>query len=313
MTPDQDQPPPIPLEAMETVPSATAPIVTESRRCITCSYELMGLPTTGVCPECGTGVALSLRDNLLVNSSPTYLATIHKGVFLIQTGIIVMIVGFILMMIVGFSATIFGAARPGGGAGGFNPATVALVIMAGIAALTIIPTLIGLFGWYKFSEPDPRASELDRGEKPRRIVRTTVIVEVILVIASQVTSVSLQVMSGWGTGPGVGIGLTILLVALTVSYYIAIAVRFFASMLYIRWLAPRVPNEKAFNRAKQFMWLGPLLCTVGALACYIGPLVALVLYYNLLDWMRLDIKRIRAVAEARMNPTEQNPSEPMPA
>ena len=42
------------------------------------------------------------------------------------------------------------------------------------------------------------------------------------------------------------------------------------------------------------MWLGPLLFTVGALCIGLGPLVAVVLYWNMLDWVRRDLKRIRA-------------------
>lgn len=39
------------------------------------------------------------------------------------------------------------------------------------------------------------------------------------------------------------------------------------------------------------MWLGPVLVTVGALVV-IGPLVALILYYNLLNWVRIDLSGI---------------------
>jgi len=44
------------------------------------------------------------------------------------------------------------------------------------------------------------------------------------------------------------------------------------------------------DRAKRLMWLGPVLCLV---LCVIGGLVALVLYYHLLDWIRKDLRQIR--------------------
>ena len=47
-------------------------------------------------------------------------------------------------------------------------------------------------------------------------------------------------------------------------------------------------------RAKTMMWLGPILYTVGAIACGLGPLVALILYYNLLNWVREGLQAIRA-------------------
>jgi uncharacterized membrane protein len=65
---------------------------------------------------------------------------------------------------------------------------------------------------------------------------------------------------------------------------------YFAAMKYLRWLTPRIPNQKAHDRAKRLMWLGPVLCLV---LCVIGGLVALVLYYHLLDWIRKDLRQIR--------------------
>ncbi len=312
--PDTSQRPPADRD-----PFVTGGVVTHPRRCITCSYNLQGLPADALCPECGTRVALSLRDNLLINSAPAYLATIHKGVFLIQAAIIIMILGFIVMIL---GVAVLGVLGPGAGALP-NPGALAMIVTIGAAALTVVPAFIGLYGWYMFSEPDPRASETDRGEKPRRIVRATAVVEAVLMIAAQGGSVLVQLIGtgaaplpaggGGVAAPAVGLGLAIVVVLLGVAAYSAMAVRFFASMLYIRWMAPRVPNEKTFHRAKLLMWLGPLLCTVGVLACYLGPLVALVLYYNLLEWMRLDIKRIRAVAERGATPPEQNPSLTPPA
>jgi hypothetical protein len=84
---------------------------------------------------------------------------------------------------------------------------------------------------------------------------------------------------------------TLLVVVMNLASLAASGLQFFASMIYLRWLAPRLPDDRVFKRAKMLMWLGPLLMTVGAFIL-IGPLVALVLYYNLLNWVRLDLKRI---------------------
>lgn len=46
------------------------------------------------------------------------------------------------------------------------------------------------------------------------------------------------------------------------------------------------------------MWLGPLLATFGLVIIGLGPLIALVLYWNMLDWVRKDLKRIRAERRA---------------
>ncbi len=69
------------------------------------------------------------------------------------------------------------------------------------------------------------------------------------------------------------------------------AVQFFAAMLYLRWLAPRLPDDEVDAWARRLMWLGPLLVTVGALIV-VGPLIAMVLYWNLLDRVRRNLKQI---------------------
>ena len=71
------------------------------RACVRCGYNLRGLPRAGVCPECSTPVADSLRTKILKYSSPEYLAKLHRGVFLVQTAIIIQI-------LMGFA--VFGAA-----------------------------------------------------------------------------------------------------------------------------------------------------------------------------------------------------------
>ena len=76
------------------------------------------------------------------------------------------------------------------------------------------------------------------------------------------------------------------------------AAKFFAAMLYLRWLAPRFPDAVIDARARLLMWLCPLLVTVGTLLCLMGPIIALVLYWSLLNSVQTEINRIRQVAGA---------------
>ena len=41
------------------------PALASDLACRKCGYHLRGLPTNGMCPECGTPVAISLRGPLL--------------------------------------------------------------------------------------------------------------------------------------------------------------------------------------------------------------------------------------------------------
>ena len=65
---------------------------------------------------------------------------------------------------------------------------------------------------------------------------------------------------------------------LNLAAVVAGAVEFFAMMLYVRWLAQRIPDADMIQQTRQYIWLLPLLYTVGALCVGLGPIVALVLY-----------------------------------
>lgn len=58
------------------------------------------------------------------------------------------------------------------------------------------------------------------------------------------------------------------------------------------WLATRVPDYFIVKRTKTYMWLLPVLYIPGAALIGLGPLIALVLYWNLLDRLRKHVKSI---------------------
>lgn len=82
--------------------------------------------------------------------------------------------------------------------------------------------------------------------------------------------------------------------ALGIVSVIAWAVLFFAVMRYTRWVAGRVPDQWIVRRTKTYMWLLPVLNTLGILLIGLGPIIALVLYWNLLDRLRKHTKSIVA-------------------
>ena len=70
---------------------------------------------------------------------------------------------------------------------------------------------------------------------------------------------------------------------------VAGGVQFFAMMLYCRWIAQRIPDGAMVEQTRTYLWLLPLLSTVGAFCIGIGPLVAWVLYLILLWNLRKQI------------------------
>ena len=86
--------------------------------------------------------------------------------------------------------------------------------------------------------------------------------------------------------------------ALALVGNLAWIVQYFAAMTYLAWLTPRIPDEQAARDAKRLMWLGPVLYVLLACLLMIGPLIATVMYFVLLDRVREGVRRVRERAEA---------------
>jgi hypothetical protein len=243
--------------------------------CLKCGYDLRGLSPSGACPECGTPIERSLQGNLLRYSDEAYLLTLHRGVFLILAALVAQVIIYALMVV--------GAYWVASSWSGALPEIELFAALAGCVMTGV--SLVQLYGWWLFSAPDPAYLGADLGTTARLVVRVTVgVMAVLTAVDATLESAQLGTYAGPLEEAAAVVGMGMLL---------ALAVKFFASMLYVRWLAPRLPNPRVDQRAKLLMWLGPLLVIVGFVFCGIGPIIALVLYWFLLNWVRLDIKRIR--------------------
>jgi hypothetical protein len=271
-------PPPLPFGHTADSIVTAGDLASRDVPCLRCGYNLRGLAPDGACPECGTPVARSLRGNLLRYSDPAYVARIHTGVFIIQAVIIVQILLVVAALTLALAAA-FGGAR---GAGRFAGGQV-LLPRVQIALHTATFT-----GWWMFSAPDTAYLGRDAGDQARRVVR----IAVGAGIAVAVVQTALALLLGSGA-LGATSGAAFVILATSLLGTLAWVVQFFAAMLYLRWLAPRLPSMDVHTRASRLLWLGPLLYTVGLLLAGLGPLIALVLYWTLLDEVRKLIKRVR--------------------
>jgi hypothetical protein len=234
-------------------------VIADDRPCLQCGYNLRGLSPTGACPECGTPVQRSLLGNLLVYSSREYVRQLIVGVRLIWWSIaivIVMSVGGVLLGIV-LSAAMGGATSLGH-----------LVALGGL-----VTTAMGLVGWWLLSSPDPAVLGEDKAVGARKVLRVSLVVSAGCFLANTVFQYGFGRVGGsvfapmfgrgFGTGgagaPTTGTAVDWLAAAAALVSQVAWLVKFFASMVYVRGLAARVPDEKVYARARVLMWFGASL------------------------------------------------------
>ena len=251
----------------------------EFHHCVICGYDLTGLSPSGICPECATPVERSLSGDELVYSAPEYVASLRRGSFLIIAAIIMYMLNLIAAFVI---AATLAMNSPAGPATFGTIDIVSSLISLAAAAMTFV-------GWWLFSAPDPRLAGVHTGSQARVWVRIAIAIQAVLSLGS--AGVMFLIVSA--PNSNVSLALAGLMMAVGLINFVATGVWYFASMIYLRWLAPRLPNAKVFKRAKTMMWLGPLLVIVGGLCIMIGPLIALVLYWNMIYWVWKDLKAIQ--------------------
>jgi hypothetical protein len=250
--------------AMNTQPET---VQATDRHCIRCAYSLHGLPHNGNCPECGTPVELSLREPTLANAAPEYVLSLRSGLSFVLNGILLSI---ILMV-----GSVFVVAALQG--------SQAWMQFAAVANLFV--TAIILFGYWRFTEPDPAQVALEATRSARTVVRVTVVAQAVLAVVSigaEFLPTSVR------DNPLVEIFEFVLQLAALAAW----AVQFFGMMRYTRWVATRIPDQFIIKRTRLYMWLLPVLGTVGMVLVGLGPLIALIMYWNLLDRARKQLKSI---------------------
>lgn len=247
-------------------------MVEGDRACVACSYNLRGLPVLGICPECGHPVMDSLRGILLEFASRDYLAKVGSGLSLVLNGILLMIVMRVLEFFGRMVLSAVGVRLEG-------LSLLVSVIGLGVSAMI-------LFGYFRYSEPDPGFAGSESPDSARRVLRVAVIIQAAAALIEFLMQVVL-----WATTI-TSLAVSLLSTAAVVFSLIAWVVQFFAVMRYTEWLAKRVPDHFVVARTRRYRWLLPLISVVGAVAMMLGPLLALVLYWNLLHRVRIHTRSI---------------------
>lgn len=159
-----------------------------------------------------------------------------------------------------------------------------------MTVLGVAIELVMVLGWWWFTSPDPALPQSERGDGPRRVIRSVV----VLVAISAIPNLWLGTGAARGLVAGMffgGIPLSpgvLGLLGLVGLAELAPIARFFAAMLYLRWMAPRLPDQLVEERSRLYIWLLPLIYVLGT-CVVVGPLVAAVLQGLLLYRVRRDL------------------------
>jgi len=269
-------------------------LVEHDAGCARCGYNLRGLQVTGKCPECDWTIEASLQGGLLRFAGPEYLSSLALGAkIVIILNIANAALGLVAVGIVATVALMSGSIQTTPGAPA--PAVPLLgLIEASATGLAVLATSVSLIGYWLLTTPDPALSLAEQPRAARRVVRAAVAAVVIIQAMGMVVAFMTPRLATGAAGPmNTSQALQIAAGGLGVLGTIAGAVQFFAMMLYARWLAQRVPDSAMVERTKTYMWLLPLLYTVGS-CLVVGPLVAWVLYLLLMWNLRKHVVFARA-------------------
>jgi hypothetical protein len=251
-------------------------------RCRGCGYRLRGLPVTSVCPECARSIESSLRGDQLIYADPTYLNDLTRGILIIQIALALATLSFLWWII--------GLLIPSSDRAWYSLAR---------NAVTVIVMFVGI---WLFSKPDPGLRLSDPGDRPRKILRAASLIVCVAEISSDIGTVILpkgvravSLLDGAIKGSmDVGSIVTSLLNLIGMISWI---VQFFASMLYVKWLARRMPSKKHYKWAGVCMWILPIIYITQVLK----P-IAFILYFILVDDVRVTLKQIRSAQSRPQTP-----------
>lgn len=269
-------------------PEGSLPPQAHSRHaCVGCGYDLAGLANDACCPECSTPVARSRQGGWLLFASPHFLRSVVRGSICIEVGVLASLVWFFADDSVSQS--------------GLAGAAIATLVSGAIVACTVT-------GYWLFTTPEPAFELQEASTSARRVLR---IASVVYGVSALVATLDAIFGSSTSLLPGVAPAWGPLLTLSVLVQVASWAFVFFAAMLYVAWLARRVPDPALAQRSSTYMWVLPVLMVPLFCTC-VGPLCATILYVVHIDHVRraaLQCVRAQQIASAAASipQTSENP------
>lgn len=133
-------------------------VVPKGITCITCEYELGGLATDGVCPECAAPIERSMRGDWLRNADPRWLKRACLGVRMMRWAVVSAGLAFVAMLLLGLGLATVGLALNQAANQSMLNLVVIIVSLVMLAALGGSAVLYGLGTWWATTPTNPGAS-----------------------------------------------------------------------------------------------------------------------------------------------------------
>lgn len=280
--------------------------------CSSCGYGLAGLAITDACPECQWPVVRSLRGQSLAAVPPERVATLRASLLIIvlaQFVEIASVFGHVAYgLVVGASAAL-NVTVPALGLAG----TGLEVAVECVGILTSGATLLALWSLTQSDAAVPEGSPADRA---RRLLRGVACAALPLALLSSVAALFMLLGS-----PAAGAFASVIVDATDVLGYIFIAVVMSASGWFYATLAARLPGRDAARpgsvappragvprsasrprrqpwtlerEARVLTWMSWVLLFPGMLACFLGPIAAVIWYLLLTIRLRAALGTVGA-------------------
>lgn len=251
--------------------------------CSVCGYPLYGPPEQTHCPKCATPI---LEDNshnpiLLEHADLDYLRTLRSGIRIVLIAHAVQIfLGIVNMGVAVLRAFAqLSQQTPGSPQPNYmmmpslTPLDIALSIVGAFAMLFV------LVGWWKITTPDPSLHHADTRPNHRAAARIWTTIFIAYWIASSIFMYAIMFMNA---GSPMSFQYTLLISAPGFVAFLLLIPLYIYVMLYLQWLAFRVPDRSSYKLAKTLVWLAPILATVGYCIAGLGPIAAFILSLILL-------------------------------
>lgn len=261
---------------------------TDDVLCVFCANDLAGLPEEGVCPECGRSIERSIRGDRLACAPRAYLRRLSAGTSLVFGGLAVAIaVPWAVMVLHGFLAR----------EGALTVVAAPIIIAARLGGLLVL-----LGGWSLLGTLHPdyvhdraaiAVSVMVRVAAGAAVIAATLTVGAGLVGWMHETRADstpwMREVGRLADGPTA---------FLPVSEMVVQAILFVTSMLHVRWLAARIPNERLRAGAGLGIWVLPLATLLLSPLLCIGPLLAPAGYLVIIAQLRSDLRGLLEQPEA---------------